>query len=117
MKLDDPDRRRVQHLADLILVIHPMERAYAIDELGHMSAATGEAVPALIEALRDTNSDVRAAAVRALGDIGPAAGKAVPPSSRPSVTRTLMCAPPPSGRLGRSAWPLRGRSHPHRGPP
>ena len=76
MKLDNPDCRRVLHLIDLIKH-HPAERAYAIEQLGSISASA-EAVPFLIEALRDDDGDLRGSAAMALGKIGTAAAEAVP---------------------------------------
>ena len=73
MGLIDPDYRRISHLIDLIKD-HPLERLYAIEQLESFGAEARLivlAVPALIEALRDSNEDVRERAARALGAIGP----------------------------------------------
>jgi hypothetical protein len=77
MKLDDPDFRRALHLIDLIRY-HLAERRYAIERLACIADVTRLAVPALAEALRDANSDVRGLAAEALEMIGPAAAEAVP---------------------------------------
>jgi hypothetical protein len=77
MKLDDPLHRQVLHLIDLI-TYHPTDRRHAVERLAEIGPAAAEAVPALIEALRDSADDVRQGAASALGKIGPAAAAAVP---------------------------------------
>jgi HEAT repeat protein len=54
------------------------ERAAAARILGEMGQAAKEAVPALQEALADSDKEVRRSAARSLGDIGRAAKPAVP---------------------------------------
>jgi len=53
MKLDDPVYRQVVHLIDLIRY-HPTERLHAVKQLVEMAGT----VPALIEALRNSDEDV-----------------------------------------------------------
>jgi hypothetical protein len=66
MRLDDPIHRRALHLIDSIRH-HPAERDYAIEQLTlteSLLEAAAEAVPALVEALRDTDRNIRGAGRR-----------------------------------------------------
>lgn len=54
-------------------------RCYSLRVLGHLGPAkAGSALPAIIQAMREENSDVRLAAIWAAGEFGPAAKDAVP---------------------------------------
>ena len=53
-------------------------RALGKIRLGKIGSAAAEVVPALTEALRDPDRDVRWRAAYSLGLIGPAADKAIP---------------------------------------
>lgn len=88
MNLDDPDHRRAMHLIDLIRH-HPAERAHAIEQLVSMSTAAAEAVPALSEALRDTDGSVRRSAAEALGKIGPPAVPALSEALRDTTDEMM----------------------------
>ncbi|MFC1456968.1 HEAT repeat domain-containing protein [Microvirga arabica] len=56
----------------------PTDRAYATQALGEIGAITPEVVPALIDALSDTNKEVCWKAATALGRIGPVTPEVVP---------------------------------------
>jgi HEAT repeat protein/tRNA A-37 threonylcarbamoyl transferase component Bud32 len=56
----------------------PRSRWMAVVALGELGAAARDAVPALIEALEDTDAAVRWDSAKALGKLGPAAARAVP---------------------------------------
>ena len=62
-------------------------RLMAIEALGKIGAGTAPAVGDLIVALADQNSRIREQAANALGQIGPAAGMAVPFSRRGTQSR------------------------------
>src|SRR5262249_7746171 len=59
-------------------VADPFQRLHAAMVLGLMGAQAQGAVPALVDAMRDDNAQVRRTVTAALGEIGPAARTAVP---------------------------------------
>ena len=115
MKLGDPDHRRVLHLLELIRY-HPEERVHAIEQLHGTGKAAGHA-SALIEALRDEDTNIAAPPPMRSGRSARPPPTPFPHSSRPSATKTRTCAAPPPMRSGKSARPPRRRSRTHRDPP
>jgi HEAT repeat protein len=78
IKYDDPVAARVYSLIDAFRRPFHHERLFALQQLGSIGSAAADAVPALAEALKDQNAEVRQSAADALGRIGPAAADAVP---------------------------------------
>jgi len=74
----DPDARRVKYLIAGLALPGGADRIRAAEALGGIGPTAADAVPALIDALRDDDSAVREYAASALGRMGPAAKEAVP---------------------------------------
>jgi hypothetical protein len=73
MGLENPISARVHQLVNILEGQFHAERLHALQELGSIGPAAADAVPALVEALKDQNQDVRGWAVHGLSRIGPAA--------------------------------------------
>ncbi len=71
-------KQRVQHYIENLDLPHADDRIHAAVILGHIGSAAKDAVPRLLELVKDPDAGVRWAAANALGQIGPAAKEAVP---------------------------------------
>jgi HEAT repeat protein len=68
----------VEPMIELLVTGHESDKRWSAEGLGRMGPAAEAAIPALIGALKDTDSGVRWDAAVALGCIGPKAWEAIP---------------------------------------
>jgi HEAT repeat protein len=107
--LDDPDAEVRQNLAFAIAASgrdaipplmaaleaeSPLRRAGAAYALGLLGTSASETAPALLDALRDKDPDVRRQASLALSRVIPPARTPTPPSPSPAAPPTVILPPP-----------------------